>query len=123
MALLLRFSHRQAEHQHKLSARFADVLELVAEASFYARQDQSSEIDAAHVKEALAGKEYRTGQMSEHMLSDIREGHILIATEGHDVGMVNGLTVLHVGDTSFGTPARISASVYAGSDGVIDIER
>ncbi|MFY8272800.1 Lon protease family protein [Pseudoalteromonas sp. SSDWG2] len=123
MKLLLRFSHRQAEHQKKLSARFADVLELIAEASFYARQDKSAEISASHVQEALAGKEYRTGQMSEHMLSDIREGHILIATQGQAVGMVNGLTVLHVGDTSFGTPARISASVYAGSDGVIDIER
>ena len=123
MALLLRFSHRQAEHQQKLSARFADVLELVAEASFYARQDSSEQILAAHVEEAIAGKEYRTGQMSENMLSDIREGHILIDTQGEAVGIVNGLTVLHVGDTSFGTPARMSASVYAGSDGVIDIER
>lgn len=123
MVAVLRFCHRQAEHQLKLSARFADVLELVSEASFYAKQDDLQQIDAQHIDEALAGKQYRTGQISENMLSDIEQGHTLIATEGEAVGVVNGLTVLHIGDTSFGTPARITATVYAGSEGVLDIER
>jgi predicted ATP-dependent protease len=39
------------------------------------------------------------------------------------VGKINGLTVLEIGDTAFGTPARISATVFAGSSGVVDIER
>jgi lon-related putative ATP-dependent protease len=123
MVRLLKFSYRQAEHHNKLSARFADVLELVAEASFYAKQDKLAVIDAHHIDEAIEGKQYRTGQISENMLSDIKEGHTLIATQGHAVGKVNGLTVLHIGDTSFGTPARITATVYAGADGVIDVER
>ncbi|MBD1581222.1 Lon protease family protein [Pseudoalteromonas sp. S16_S37] len=120
---LLKFSYRQAEHHTKLSARFADVLELVAEASFYAKQDDVTQIDAEHIDEAVAGKQYRTGQLSENMLSDIQEGHTLIATQSKAVGKVNGLTVLHIGDTAFGTPARITATVYAGADGVIDVER
>ncbi|CAH9049508.1 Lon protease [Pseudoalteromonas holothuriae] len=120
---LLKFSYRQAEHHTKLSARFADVLELVAEASFYTKQDNVTTIDAEHIDEAVAGKQYRTGQLSENMLSDIQEGHTLIATSGKAVGKVNGLTVLHIGDTAFGTPARITATVYAGADGVIDVER
>ena len=123
MVRLLKFSYRQAEHHNKLSARFADVLELVAEASFYAKQDKLTVIDARHIDEAIQGKQYRTGQISENMLSDIKEWHTLIATEGQAVGKVNGLTVLHIGDTSFGTPARITATVYAGADGVIDVER
>ncbi len=123
MMALMRFSYRQAEHQKKLSARFADVLDLINEAQFYAKQDKVLEITAAHVQEALAGKQYRTGQISESLLSDIEEGHTLIATEGQAIGRVNGLTVLHIGDTSFGSPARITATVYAGSDGVLDIER
>ena len=57
------------------------------------------------------------------MLSDIKEGQILIATEGYAVGKVNGLTVLTYWRYSFGTPARITATVYAGADGVIDVER
>ncbi|MEH6729959.1 MULTISPECIES: Lon protease family protein [Pseudoalteromonas] len=123
MVRLLKFSYRQAEHQNKLSARFADVLELIAEASYYAKQDKLAVIDAHHIDEAIEGKQYRTGQISENMLSDIKEGHTLIATDGQAIGKVNGLTVLHIGDTSFGTPARITATVYAGADGVIDVER
>ncbi|ATC94098.1 Lon protease family protein [Pseudoalteromonas tunicata] len=123
MAKLLYFSYRQAEHQSKLSARFADVLELVNEAHYYTRQDECDMIEAHHIDEALDGKQYRTGQISENMLDDIKEGHTLIDTQGQAVGKVNGLTVLHIGDTSFGSPARITATVYAGSDGVLDIER
>ena len=48
---------------------------------------------------------------------------MLIATEGKAVGKVNGLTVLDIGDTAFGTPARITSTVFAGASGVVDIER
>jgi lon-related putative ATP-dependent protease len=120
---LLNFSFRQAEHQNKLSARFADVLELVREACYYASQQQQQTLTAEHVQQALQGKQYRTGRISESFLEDIQEGQILIDTTGVAVGKVNGLTVLEIGDTAFGTPARISATVFAGSSGVVDIER
>jgi predicted ATP-dependent protease len=120
---LLRFSFRQAEHQRKLSARFADVLELVREACYYANQAGDAELNAGHVQQALDGKQYRTGRISESFLEDIQEGQILIDSDGLAIGKVNGLTVLEIGDTAFGTPARISATVYPGSNGVLDIER
>lgn len=120
---LLHFSFRQAEHQHKLSARFADVLELVREACYYAGQSLDESLTAKHIQQALQGKQYRTGRISESFLEDIQEGQILIDTSGLAVGKVNGLTVLEIGDTAFGTPARISATVFAGSSGVVDIER
>lgn len=123
MVELLHFSFRQASHQHKLSARFADVLELISEAQFYAKKQQSDVISQEHVLAALDGKQYRTGQISESFLEDIQEGQILIDTSGYAVGKLNGLTVLEIGDTTFGTPARISATVYAGSNGIVDIER
>lgn len=120
---LLQFSFRQAEHQRKLSARFADVLELVREACYYAAQAESDILNESHVQQALQGKQHRTGRISEGFLEDIQEGQILIDTEGLAVGKINGLTVLEIGDTAFGTPARVSATVFAGSSGVIDIER
>jgi predicted ATP-dependent protease len=120
---LLNFSFRQAEHQRKLSARFAEVLELVREACFYAAQHDSTELRAEHVQMALEGKQYRTGRISESFLEDIQEGQILIDTDDWAVGKINGLTVLEIGDTAFGTPARISTTVFAGSTGVVDIER
>ncbi|MBV2129572.1 Lon protease family protein [Arsukibacterium indicum] len=120
---LLQFSFRQAEHQRKLSARFADVLELVREACYYAAQNDSDCLNESHVQQALQGKQHRTGRISEGFLEDIQEGQILIDTEGLAIGKINGLTVLEIGDTAFGTPARVSATVFAGSSGVIDIER
>jgi predicted ATP-dependent protease len=123
IARLLEFSYRQAEHQHKLSARFAHVLELIQEAIYYCEQDGESVISAEQINEALAGHKYRSGRISESFLEDLKEGQILIDTEGESIGKLNGLTVLEIGDTVFGTPARISSTVYAGANGVVDIER
>lgn len=123
IARLLEFSYRQAEHQLKLSARFAHVLELIQEAVFYCQQDDETVIAREHINEALEGKKYRSGRISESFLEDIKEGQILIDTSGESIGKLNGLTVLEIGDTVFGTPARISCTVYAGANGVVDIER
>ncbi len=130
VAQLLHFSFRQAEHQQKLSARFADVLELVGEAKFFARRELNANdinnklvLNKSHVCQALEAKQVRSGQISESFLEDIQEGQILIDTDGFQIGKMNGLTVLEIGDTVFGTPAKISATVYAGSTGVVDIER
>jgi predicted ATP-dependent protease len=120
---LVIFSLRLAEHQSKLSARFADVIELINEAHYFCLQQQQNELQAIHIAEALRAKKNRTGRVSESLLEDIKEGHVLIDTDGQVAGKVNVLTVLEVGDTAFGTPARITSTVYAGSSGVIDIER
>jgi predicted ATP-dependent protease len=80
-------------------------------------------LDVIHIEDALDAKKRRSGRISQTLLDDIKEGQILIATDGMAVGKVNGLTVLEIGDSVFGTPARITSTVYAGSNGVIDIER
>ena len=48
---------------------------------------------------------------------------MLIDTKGERVGQINALTVYDNGITSFGKPARITATVASGSDGIINIER
>lgn len=123
MHRLVSYSMRQAEHQQKLSARFSDVIELLKEANYFAKSNQASELDSKHIEQALSAKKRRTGRVRGALLDDIKEGHVLIATEGKAVGKVNGLTVLEIGDTTFGTPARITSTVYAGASGVVDIER
>jgi predicted ATP-dependent protease len=123
MYRLVEYSLRLAEHQQRLSARFSDVIELLHEAKYFCAQQQNDELDVTHIESALAAKTHRTGRVSEAVLDDIKQGQILIATQGLDVGKVNGLTVLEVGDSMFGTPARITSTVYAGANGVVDIER
>ncbi|MCF2946786.1 AAA family ATPase [Paraglaciecola aquimarina] len=123
MYRLVEHSLRLAEHQQRLSARFADVIELLNEADYFCKMQQKVELDVGHIESALESKTHRTGRVSEAVLDDIKQGQILIATEGVDIGKVNGLTVLEVGDCMFGTPARITSTVYAGANGVVDIER
>lgn len=123
MCRLVEYSLRMAEHQQKLSARFAEVIELINEAHYFCVKSGSEILELAHLKTALNAKKRRTGRISQTLLNDIKEGHVLIATEGKAVGKVNGLTVLDIGDTAFGTPARITSTVFAGASGVVDIER
>jgi len=123
MLRTLEYSLRSAEHQSKLSARFSDVIELLNEAHYFCLQMLDTRLQTKHIEAALNAKKQRTGRASESLLQEINEGHVLIDTQGKAVGKVNGLTVLEVGDTAFGTPARITATVYAGSNGVVDIER
>ena len=53
----------------------------------------------------------------------IKEESLLIETKGYTVGQINGLTVVTIGDYSFGKPARITASTYMGRQGIVNIER
>lgn len=121
---LVRYALRRGEHQHKVSANIVQVNDLLDEANYcWQKQGGEGPLTAQHIALAQAAKKRRIGRLSETWLSEIKEQQVLISTEGEYIGKVNGLTVLEIGDSVFGTPARITATVYAGSEGVTDIER
>lgn len=120
---LATYSARLAEHQGRLSARIGDLFQLVSEADFVRHLAGDAVTDIAHIERALQEKATRTGRVSARILDDMLAGVILIDTDGAAIGKCNGLTVLDVGDSAFGVPARISATVYPGSSGIVDIER
>ncbi|KAF1053147.1 MAG: Lon protease [Stenotrophomonas maltophilia] len=123
VARLATYSARLAEHQGRLSARIGDLFQLVSEADFIRQLANESATDLGHIERALKAKQTRTGRVSARILDDMLAGIVLIDTEGAAVGKCNGLTVLEVGDSVFGVPARISATVYPGGSGIVDIER
>ncbi|MCF5227310.1 AAA family ATPase, partial [Pseudomonas syringae] len=123
VARLATYSARLAEHQGRLSARIGDLFQLVSEADFIRQLANDDKTDAGHIERALKAKATRTGRVSARILDDMMAGVILIDTDGAAVGKCNGLTVLEVGDSAFGVPARISATVYPGGSGIVDIER
>ena len=121
---LIEHSCRLSENQHRLSARINDCLEIIGEANLLcSSQSPSTHIDKPHIERALNAREQRNGRMSEEILEEMLEGTILIDTEGAAIGKANGLTVLEIGGSSFGAPARITSTVYPGSRGIVDIER
>ena len=123
VARLATYSARLAEHQGRLSARIGDLFQLVSEADFIRQLAKDEVTDVGHIERALKAKATRTGRVSARILEDILAGVILIDSEGAAIGKCNGLTVLEVGDSAFGMPARISATVYPGGSGIVDIER
>lgn len=123
VARILTYSARLAEHQQHLSASISDIFQLVAEADLVRQLAGDRITDTGHIERALQAKENRTGRASARIREDMLSGVILIDTDGAAVGKCNGLTVLAIGDSVFGVPARISATVYPGSSGIVDIER
>lgn len=116
-------SSRLAEDQEKLSTRFADIADTIREANFWAHQDKSSLITGSHITRAVEEKVYRSNLIQEHIAEMIQRGTLIIDTEGEEIGQVNGLAVLDLGNFSFGKPSRITATVALGRGGLIDIER
>lgn len=121
---LVKYALRRAEHQHKISSNIVQINDLLDESVyFWKKQTEQPLLTPEFVVQALNAQQRRTGRISEAWLSEIKEEQVLISTQGKQIGKVNGLTVLEIGDSVFGTPARITATVYAGSHGITDIER
>jgi len=120
---LLEHSSRLAEDQDKLSTQFGLVANVVREAHFYATQDDSKYITVDHVEKAIEAKTYRSNLIQEKLREYIERNVIFISTEGAVVGQINGLSVLNVGDFSFGAPSRITVAVGLGKEGLVDVQR
>ena len=122
-AKIIEHSSRLADDQEKMSTRFADVADIIREATFYAMQSKSKHVMAKHVQKAIEEKIYRSNLIQERIQEMINRGVILIDTEGEEVGQVNGLSVMKYGDFAFGGPSRVTVSVGVGRQGIVDIER
>ncbi len=123
MAKVVEFGARVAQDREKLAARFVNVLEVMQEASYWARRNGKKTVTAQDVEQSVEERRYRASHLEERLRKRILEGTIRVQTEGEAVGQVNGLSVLHMADYEFGMPSRISARTYMGRGGVVAIDR
>lgn len=123
VARIVEYSARLAEHQEKLSTRFNDIVELLYEADTWAGIAGNSITGAEHVEKALAEKIYRSNKYEQKIQEAVEKGQILLDLKGARIGQVNALTVINLGDYQFGRPAKVTASVYPGRRGIVNIER
>ena len=123
LAQIIEHSSRLAGDQKKLSALFADIADILREASFWAEEDKAKHIEGRHVDKAIEEKVYRSNLIQQRINEMIDDGMIMIDAKGEKVGQVNGLAVIDLGDFAFGRPSRITASAGLGREGLIDIER
>ena len=123
MAKLVEITSKMAGDKEKLSTQFSEIGEIIGEASVWAKKDKQKLITKQYVQKALDERFDRIKKYDTRYLQMIKEDALLIDTDGSSVGQINGLTVIKIGDYSFGKPARITASTFMGKEGVINIER
>ena len=123
VAALLEHSARMAEDQDKLSSKFMEISDFIRETSFWATKTGTGIITGDDVRTAARESLYRVNRIEERMQELYENGTIMVDTDGEVVGQINGLSVIGLGDHAFGRPTRITASVYTGQDGMVNIER
>lgn len=109
--------------QTKLSTRFSDIHDLLIEANYWAKKNKHQLVTEGDVKKAIEANQYRLNKYETRIQETIREGKVIINTDGEAVGQVNGLSVINIGDYAFGKPSRITVQTYLGRSGIISIDR
>ena len=123
VARVVDFGSRLAEDQEKLSTKFSDISNLLREANYWAEKEGAKVVSGTHVSRALRAKTVRNNRIEDRMRELTAEGTLIVETAGGKVGQANALAIHDLGDYSFGKPSRITATVYAGKGGVLNIER
>jgi lon-related putative ATP-dependent protease len=123
VAALLEHAARMTDDQTKLTSQFMEIADFIREISFWATKADRTIINGDDVRAAAEESLYRVNRIEERMQELYEDGTIMVDTSGEVVGQINGLSVITLGDHTFGRPTRITATVYAGQDGMINIER
>jgi predicted ATP-dependent protease len=123
VACLLEYTARMVDDQEKLSSRFMEIADFVREASFWAERDRHAVITCGDVRRAAEEQLYRVNRIEERMQELFEDGTIMVDTEGTVVGQINGLSVISLGDHTFGRPSRITARTWLGQAGMVNVER
>ncbi len=98
----------------RLSLHMGSLVDLLQEADYWSAREQKEQIGVAQLEHAIEHQQRRVGQLQERMQQEILDGILMIDTDGIQLGRVNGLSVIQVGDYSFGMPNRISATARIG---------
>lgn len=123
VARVLEHSARVASDSERLTTHMRTVADLLREADYWAEQEGCDQVSVRHVQQTIGKQVYRAERLRHHVQEEIQRGTLLIDTSGQQVGQVNGLSVIDLGNFAFGRPARITATARLGKGEVVDIER
>ena len=123
MARLVEYASKLAGSHKKVSTRFDDLIQVVGEAATWAKISKSKIVTSDFIDKALEQRTERVKKYDTRYLEMIKENSLLINTSGFEVGELNGLTVMSIGDYTFGKPAKITVNTKKKKNGVVNIER
>ena len=123
VARVIEHSARMVSDADKLSTHMGSLLDLLQESDHWARERKQEIVGRQDVQHAIDAAVHRADRVRDRVQEEIEHGTLLIDTRGKKVGQINGLSVIQLGNFSFGQPSRITARVRIGGSKVIDIER
>lgn len=123
VARVIEHSSRLAGDAEKLSTHLRSIKDLLTEANYWAETNGHESVAISDVQQAIDHKIYRLDRVREKFYESINRGTVMIDTEGKVAGQINGLSVLQLGEFTFGQPSRITSTTRLGNGKVVDIER
>jgi lon-related putative ATP-dependent protease len=114
---------RWADDAEKLNTHLQNLGDLLMEADFWASQSHRNLITQEDVQHAIDQQAHRSDRIRQRLYEAIDRGSVLIDTTGKVVGQINALSVISLGNFSFGQPSRVTATTRVGNGKIIDIER
>ena len=123
VAKVIEYCSRIVDNQNKLSTQLNEITELLGESATWAKMEGAKVVTASYVNKAIEERIDRVNKYDQRLVEMIQNGTIMIDTAGEKIGQINGLSVMNVGDYSFGKPAKITANTYVGKSGIVNIER
>lgn len=123
IARIIDYGSRQIADSEKLSLHLHDLINLMEEADHWAHEARSRTVTQREVQKAIDFRKFRLDHYQQLLYEDILRQILFVSTEGLQVAQCNALTTYRLGEFTFGTPSRITATTRMGREGIIDIER
>ena len=123
IARIIEQSARLTGDAEKLSTHLRSIKDLLIESDYWAKFNGHNLISSGDVQQAIEQKVHRLDRIREKMYENIHRGTVYIDIKDKVIGQINALSVLQLGEFSFGQPTRITATTRMGNGKVIDIER
>ncbi len=122
VARIIEHSSRLVEDCEKLTTHMGDLIDLIQEADYWTKQRTHKIVEAIDVQKAIDQQIFRANRLHIDIKEAMLRDTILIRTEDYQIGQVNGLSVIELGNFLFGQPSRITATARLGDGKVLDIE-
>lgn len=120
---IIKYSTKITGDEEKLSTQFNKIMEIIVEGNAYSNMKDTEFVDKEDVIKAIHERRNRLSRIENKIDESMEKGFTLIETEGERVGVINGLSVLNMGEYSFGRPSRITVTTSPGNKGIVNIER
>ncbi len=123
VAAMVEYGEKYVADKNKLSIRFGPIHGVLKEADYWARKHKARVVAHKYVIRAFKEHRFRYNLYEEKIHDSYLNNQIMIDVAGEVIGQVNALAVYEIGEFAFGRPSRITAEIYMGKKGVINIER